>query len=171
MSSKILYHVKKDPELFQYSRNELNHVFADLESSFLFDEKIEKMSNEDIIKFIISMSNKRIMNLKREYSHSIAFQYDSEKEILYVAYSKPCWRDKFNKKFANSLIEKRMNILVEELDNLSFDCIGYSYNNENLEINSGKDIPTQVIISIFNYLPRVKKYFKEMSENFNIYVY
>jgi hypothetical protein len=95
---------------------------------------------------------KAVMRGDHTPKFTIGFQYDSESNMLYIAWSKPHTGESFIRKMGYQAVNTRLDRMVNK---------GASY---------GKNIPKMVHENINNYITLVRKYFKEMPEKVNIII-
>lgn len=166
--SRITYHVNNKSSIWELDTKFLEETIDSENENLKKDEKLidlffttSKYSDEverfdDIIDYISHRINKRVKKELIDYSHTLMFYFDDVRQRLFVSWSSVTYPDIFSKQFGYEMSNLRMN---ELLDFFNDDEESYTKN--------AVEVPTKVIDSIWEFLPKVKKYFKQIPENFD----
>lgn len=169
--SRITYHVMKTfPEIIDSPKEIEGYVndakiklkddtkLKDIVLSGIIENEIIQKDLDNIIEYITTKIKNRIKREYSEYSHTLVFFYDEKSNILYVSWSYIHYPDVFSKKKGYEIAHKRMDRLIEYVDG-DKETYVREFNNDGC--------PIKIRNSITEYLPKVKKYFKQIPENFD----
>ena len=166
MSSRIFYHVRKEPAEVTLTKNDLEKVINDCKESLSNCQDFLEMTDDILIEYILNTVKNKIKYYKAELSHTLMFEYNIESDILFVTWAKPRHSiyeeiyETFSKSRAFEIVNKRMNRLISYVNGDKVSCGGdYS------------EIPDIISKSIEKHLPKVRKYFKGMPEDVEIRIY
>jgi hypothetical protein len=117
------------------------------------------LTDNEIVECVLTCCKRRLQNISLEYSHTLAFEYKEDMETLFVSWCKVNTDDVFSKSKGYKIAIKRLERLIDvHIGNKDY-------------YGSWDRCPRNLRKSIDEHIPRVKRYFKNMKDDFDIVIY
>jgi hypothetical protein len=162
-SPRIVYHVKSTPEYFVTTQKTfdsiVNESIESISKSLVLGSLImDGASSKEVSEYVLTSFNRKLKKgmMSGALSHTVAFEYDSEIDSLFIGWAKPREFETISKKLGYTIANARIDRMKK---------FGSEY------FSASVGVPSRVTKTIEKMMPRVRSYFKQMTDKTSVVCY